>query len=182
LSLALETGDVRGAAIVRSNIAMAHLELDEDDQAEDLLSEALEGFRAVRDTYGIGRTLEQRAMIALRRRDTESAIVDLREGLSLSSSIGDTQTVVHTLAVVVAAVFARGDPYTAVMLGGADDAIRMAHRLDLSPLERKMVDESTEASRRALGGDFDEAWKAGAELGAAAAVELALTALVKRLE
>jgi hypothetical protein len=108
--------------------------------------------------------------------------VDLREGLSLSSSIGDTQTVVHTLAVVAAAVFARGDPHTAVMLGGAVDAIRTAHKLELSPLERQMVDVSTEAAHRALGNDFEEAWNAGAELGAAAAVELALTALVKQPE
>jgi hypothetical protein len=81
------------------------------------------------------------------------------------------------LAVVAAAVFARGDPYAAVMLAAADGALCTAHRFELGSLEREMVNESTQAARRVLGVRFEEAWKAGAELDVGAAVEHALTAL-----
>jgi predicted ATPase/class 3 adenylate cyclase len=177
LTLARENGDVRAASIVKSNMAIAHLNVSEDDRAAVLLSEALEGLRAVGDTYGIGGILLSKAIVALRRSDAESAAADLREGLSRSSSIGDTQTVAHTLAVVAAAVFARGDPYAAVMLAAADGALCTAHRFELGTLEREMVNESTQAARRVLGVKFEQAWKAGAELDVGAAVELALTAL-----
>jgi hypothetical protein len=40
-----------------------------------------------------------------------------------------------------------------------------------------MVDESTQAARRALGDTFEQAWQAGAELEVDAAVELALKTL-----
>ena len=95
----------------------------------------------------------------------------------MSSSIGDTQTVAHTLPVVVAAACVSGDPHTAVMLAAADDALCSAHRFELNPLERELLEESTQAARRALGDTFEEAWQSGTELDVSAAVELALTTL-----
>jgi tetratricopeptide (TPR) repeat protein len=177
LTLALENGDVRAASIVKSNMARAFIDINEDERAAVLLSEALEGLRSVGDVYGIGRILLDKAIVALRRGDAVSAAADLREGLSRSSSIGDTQTVAHTLAVVAVAVGARGDPEAAVMLAAADDALCTAHRFELGWLQRKMVDESTQAARRVLGDKFEQVWHAGAELEVGAAVELALTAL-----
>jgi predicted ATPase/class 3 adenylate cyclase len=177
LTLARESGDIRAAAIVKSNMASDFLEAGEDERAAVLFSEALEGLRAVGDTYGVGRTLLDKAIVALRRNDAEGAAADLREALRMSSSIGDTQTIAHTLPVVAAAVRARGDPYAAVMLAAADEALCTAHRFDLDSLERAMVDEATQAARRALGDTFEQAWRAGAELDVGAAVELALTTL-----
>jgi hypothetical protein len=63
------------------------------------------------------------------------------------------------------------------MLAAADDALSAAHRFELGSLVQEMVDESTEAARRALGDEFERAWRAGTELDAGAEVELALTTL-----
>jgi hypothetical protein len=95
----------------------------------------------------------------------------------MSSSIGDTQTLAHTLPVVAAAVWARGDPNAAVMLAAADDALCRAHRFELDSFEREMAGETTEATRRVLGDEFEQVWQAGTKLDVEAAVELALSSL-----
>jgi tetratricopeptide (TPR) repeat protein len=177
LTLAHESGDVRAAAIVKANMATALLEGGEDEPAAALFSEALEGLRAVGDTYGVGNVLLEKAIIAVRGGDAESAAADLREALRMSSSIGDTQTLAHTLPVVAAAVWARGDPNAAVMLAAADDALCRAHRFELDSFEREMADETTEATRRVLGDEFEQVWQAGTKLDVEAAVELALSSL-----
>jgi non-specific serine/threonine protein kinase len=182
LTLAHETGDVRAAGIVKSNIAFEFFESGDDERAALLWSESLEALRAVGDTYGVGSILGNTATVAIRRGDLENAVADLQEALELSSSIGDTQTVAHMLPVVAAAVCERGDPAAAAMLAAAADALCAAHRFDLAPFEREMIDEATEAGRRALGDEFEQARAAGAELDVDAAVELALKALGPKVE
>ncbi|TML17526.1 MAG: adenylate/guanylate cyclase domain-containing protein [Actinobacteria bacterium] len=177
LTLAEESRDARAVSIVKSNMAGALLEDGEDEPAAMLFLEALDGFQAIGDTYGVAAVRQNQAVVGLRRNDPEGAATNLREALRLSSSIGDTHSVAHTLALVVAAVYVRGDPYAAAMLAAADDALCSAHRFELYSLERKLVDESTLAARRALGDTFEQAWQAGAELDVGAAVELALTTL-----
>jgi predicted ATPase/class 3 adenylate cyclase len=177
LALARSSGDIRGAAIVKANLAEGFFEAGEDDEGTTLLSDAYEGLRAVGDTYGIASTLMSRATAALRRSDVESAAADLRESLRLSSSITDIQTIAQALAVAAAAVLARGDAHASTLLCAADDAICTAHRFELGPLERKVIAESIQAARSALGEEFEQAWLTGAKLDIGAAIELALSSL-----
>jgi predicted ATPase/class 3 adenylate cyclase len=177
LTLAEASGDKRAAAIVKGNIAGALLEAGEDDRAAVLLAESLEGLEAVGDTFGVARNLLDKAIIALRRNNADSAAAELRKALELSHSIGDTQTVAFGLAVAAAVVCARGDASAAVRLAAADDVLCRAHRFDLGVLLRELVEGSMQTARRALGDEFDEAWRAGTELDGSAAVDLALTSL-----
>jgi predicted ATPase len=178
LAIAESAGDVRGASIVRSNLAghglIRGLALD---KAAMLFEKALQGFRAISDTYAIGNTLMGIAYLDLLRDDVEGASVHARESLELSSSIGDTHTLVHSLVVAAATVLARGDARTAALLCAADEASCQAHGFELEPLERKLLDETVDAVQRSLGDGAEVAWASGVELDLDAAVVIALSAL-----
>jgi predicted ATPase/class 3 adenylate cyclase len=178
LEVAQAAGDVRGASIIKANIAYHRFVwgANPDDVAQ-LLEEALKGFESVGDTYAIANSLMNVASLELKRGEVEAASVHLRESLGLSRSLGDTHTLVHCLVVAAATVLAGGDETTCARLCAADEAAREAHGFELEALERKQFDETTTAVRRSLGDGADTEWAIGSELDLDAAVELALTAL-----
>ena len=92
LELALSGDDVRGAALVRSNIGSDLLAEGRDGPARILLEEALEGSRAAGDTAMIAACLSHLASLALRAGDLEAAAVDFRESLDSSPPLG-TRTI-----------------------------------------------------------------------------------------
>jgi predicted ATPase/class 3 adenylate cyclase len=177
LEIARESGDVRGAAVVTSNMAYPLIIGGDDERATELYEAALMGYRTVGDAYGAGVVLANIAMLALRRGDLETAAGHLRESLELSRSLQDAHTLAHTLATAAAAVLARGDAETAARLCAADDALCHAHHFELEALERELLDETVRTLRSTLGDAFTEVWAAGADLELASAVELALGSL-----
>jgi predicted ATPase/class 3 adenylate cyclase len=177
LELAIGSGDVRGAAVVRGSMG-AQLLFDGDESgARVLLEESLEGSRAVQDVYMIAISLSNLADLALRAGDLEKAAANLEESLKLFTSIGDTRDLVEVIAVSGAAVLALGDPNTSARLSAAAEALCRAHGFKLDPLNERMLDETVASSRAELGESFEEVWAEGAELDVVAAVELALRAL-----
>jgi tetratricopeptide (TPR) repeat protein len=177
LALAQESGDVRGTAIVKSNMAGFLLADGDEDRAAPLFAEALEGHRSVGDVYGIASCSASLAIVAFRLGDVEHAARNLSESLRLSSSIGDTHSLVPFLAYAVPVILARGDAVRSAQLCAAAGALSGAFGFELDPDDRRPLDETVAASRRALGERFDDAWAAGEELELPAAVELALQAL-----
>ena len=178
LKLAQATGDVRGASIVKSNVAFHQILWGGDrDQAASLLQEALEGFRAVGDTYAIGNSLMGVAALDLQRGDLDVARGRMRESLELSSSLGDAHTLVHSLVVVAATALARGDESACARLCAADEALCEAHGFELEQFERELFDETATVVRRSLAARADAEWAIGSELDLDAAVDLALRAL-----
>ena len=173
LTLAEASGDRRGAAIVKGNLASIRLAKGDNEQAEELLAEALEGHRALGDVYGIAACLSSLAKLALRHGDVEAAVSNVRESLALSHSIGDVLSLAEALSIAAATVLARGDPQTAARLCAADDALCSAHGFDPA----SMLDATARAAREAMNDGFDEVWAAGANLDLEAAVELAFSAL-----
>jgi non-specific serine/threonine protein kinase len=177
LGLAEASGDIRGAAIVKGNLASQLLVEGEDERAQALLEEALHGHRALGDVYGAATTLATFSTLAHRHGDLKLAAANLRESLQLSYSIRDTLTLSSTLAIVAALVVSLGDPHGAVRLCAADETLRNVHGFDLDLADRKLLEDTVAAAKTSLGDRFDEAWAAGVELDLDAAVDLALSAL-----
>jgi tetratricopeptide (TPR) repeat protein len=177
LGLAETSGDIRGAAIVKGNLASQLLVDGEDERAQVLLEEALRGHRALGDVYGAATTLASFSTLAHRHGDLRLAAANLRESLQLSYSIRDTLTLSSTLAVAAVLVASLGDTHTAVRLCAADESLRNLHGFDLDLADRNMLKASLAAAQARLGDSFDDAWAAGADLDLDAAVELALGAL-----
>jgi tetratricopeptide (TPR) repeat protein len=177
LALAQQSSDVRGASVVKSNMAWVLLADGDEERAAPLLEEALEGHRSVGDVYGTANCSANLALVALRRGDIEHAARNLTESLRLSSSIGDTHSLVPFLAYAVPVILARGDAVRSAQLCAAAGALCSAHGFELDPDDRRLLDDTVPAARRALGEGFEDAWAAGEELELPAAVELALQAL-----
>jgi predicted ATPase/class 3 adenylate cyclase len=178
LTLAEAAGDVRGAAVVKANIAYQRLVWGaEPDDVRPLLEEALAGERAIGDTYSVAISLMNIANLDLRDGDVDAALLRLRESLELSRSLGDTHTLVHTLAVAAAAVLARRDAGTCARLCAADEALCEAHGFELDEVERELLEETTRATRALLGATAAAEWAAGSELDLEQALDLALRAI-----
>ncbi len=177
LGLAEASGDLRGAAIAKGNLADIVLAEGDDKRAAALIKEALEGHRELGDTYGAATSLATLAVLARRHGDLEGAAVNLRESLELSHSIRNVLTLSWTLPLAAALVLARGDPYAAAGLCAADEELRRVHSIDLDLAERQLLDDTVDAAGNALGPGFEEAWAAGANLDLDATVDLALRAL-----
>ena len=101
----------------------------------------------------------------------------MRESLELSSSLGDTHTLVHSLVVAAATALARGDETTCARLCAADETLCEAHGFELEQMERELFDETVTAVRRSLDERAGAEWAIGSELDLDTAVELALRAL-----
>lgn len=174
LEIALESGDVRGAAVVRANLATDLRGQGEDQRARELLEEALAGGRIVGDDYMIAGCLLDLAELALETVALHEATAALRESLELYAAIGDTHDLAAAIALGAAAVLARGDASTSARLAAAATALCNSHGFVLDPRSRRRLDETLTTARSALGDRFEEAWRAGAELEPETAVELAL--------
>jgi predicted ATPase/class 3 adenylate cyclase len=175
--LAERSGDLRGAAIAKGNLADILLVEGDDDGAASLIDEALEAHRALGDVYGAASCLAGLAMLGHRHGDLDVATANLRESLQLSYSIRDTLTLSSTLAIAAALLLARGDAHTAARLCSADEVLRRVHGFSPELSEGQVLGDTVTALRSALGDGFDEAWAAGAVLDLDAAVDLALRAL-----
>jgi predicted ATPase/class 3 adenylate cyclase len=179
LGLAEASGDLRGAAIAKGNLADILLAEGNDERATALIEEALEAHRALGDIYGAATCLASLAVLAHRHGDLKGAAVNLHESLELSYSIRNVLTLSWTLTIAAALVLARGDALAAARLCAADEELRRVHSIDFDLSERQLLDDTVDAARSALGPGFEEAWAAGANLDLDATVDVALRALEK---
>jgi non-specific serine/threonine protein kinase len=176
LELALSTADVRGAAVVKSNMGFFLLTEGESDRATVLFEEALEASRLARDDLLIASCLANLCLIAFHAGNLERAGATLRESLKLYA-VGNARELLATLATGIDVVFALGDADTAARVCSAITTLCRQHGFRLDPTEQEGVDRTVDAARRDLGPAFEEAWRAGADLELEGAVKLALGAL-----
>jgi predicted ATPase/class 3 adenylate cyclase/Tfp pilus assembly protein PilF len=174
IDVAEAAGDARNVSLLKHNLGYLTEEGGNDEQAEALYEESLAGTRAIGDVYGTSATLGDLARLALRRGDRDEAAANLRESLELSRALGDTHSLAHTLTAAAATVLALSFARDAARICGAQDVLCKQHGFKLEPLERALLAETIEATRRALGGEFEGSWAAGTQLELGNAVELAL--------
>jgi predicted ATPase/class 3 adenylate cyclase len=179
LEIARAAGDARNVAVVTHNLGGQAAQAGDDEQAKALFEESLIGSRALGDAYGVAASVAELARLALRRGEPREAAAYLRESLELSQELRDTHSLAHTLTTTAATIFALGRAHEAVRICAADDALCKRHGFELETLERAMLAETVEATRSALGPDFDREWVAGTQLDVATAVERALEELAR---
>jgi tetratricopeptide (TPR) repeat protein len=170
--LAEESGDIRGASLLKLNEASRLLdETGDPDLVRSSCEEALERLRAIGDSYGVASALNGLAEVALRSGDTGAACAHLRESIELSRSIGDAQTLGFAFALVAAAAFERRYVDASAALWGAREALCKAHGFDTGV--EPWLDEIRTATRMHEE-SADAAWATGLQLDLDAAVRRAL--------
>ncbi|MFT7834595.1 BTAD domain-containing putative transcriptional regulator [Saccharothrix sp. BKS2] len=90
-----ELGDVRGLALARRNLALAHHRLGENELAAPVYLSALEGFRLAGDPVGQAYVLAQVAQIDLENGDQELAAGRLYEALDICREFGNQRVEVQ---------------------------------------------------------------------------------------
>ena len=131
------------------------------------------------DVFGMARSLVALADIAFRTGDPLTAVVDLREAIELSRSIGDVLTLTDELHLAVQLVIHLGADSDGARLAGALDAIRRARGIGPDPSREGAVEQAVDRVRGALGHGFDHEFDEGAQLDADDAGRLALEALLR---
>jgi len=100
----------------------------------------------------------------------------ITEGLRLSHELGYQQGYSWHLRGAVAQALALGQPERAAQLLGAEEALREAHAILISPDEREEYEQLVAAARAALG---EEAYAAAWAIGRAFSLEQALAPLTR---
>jgi hypothetical protein len=177
LALAEASGDRRGIAIVKSNLARQLLTRGEPQRAAQLTREAIDQQRAIGDVNALAWSLADVTLLSLREGKLEAAAASIRESLELSRSIGGALVLSVSLPVAAAVVLARGNAHGAARLCSADEALCSARGIGLEMEKGQLLHETALAARASLGDRFEEEWASGAELDSEAAIELALDAL-----
>ncbi|MBV8432636.1 MAG: MFS transporter [Solirubrobacterales bacterium] len=166
-----ELGDVRGQSRMCQNLAIAHEALGQVDRVTPLLEESIELARAAGDGMHLAQTLIELGKHLVFHRLGDSRTPELlREGLELSSALGERPHTIECFEVLAALCARTGTPVTGAELIGAAEAERERSGIDRKPDElplfeatiRELVDELgreayTRAVARGRGRDLDVA-------------------------
>jgi predicted ATPase/class 3 adenylate cyclase len=177
LEIANAAGDVRNVAMVTSNVGHHLLAAGDEAGAEVRFERALAISRQIGDTYMIGGTQDSIAELSFRRGDIERARTCAREAIDLLWSLRDLHSLVHAFVTAAAIANAVGRPREATRLGAADEALCRRHGFELEAESASLLDETNEATRAALGAEFEQLRKEGATLDLEGAIGMALEAL-----
>ena len=174
IALAEESGDRRGAAIAKGNLA-SHLMVVGDIRRAELLSrEALAAHRERGDVYGIAASLKNLATIAFLTGDVDVATRHLVESANLSLSIGDKLGLSAVLYQAAAIVLSEGETYDATRLLAANDRLMRETGFASGETDFPALGDVVGKARELLGRRFEDAWTAGSRLDLDSALHLAL--------
>ena len=174
IAIAEESGDLRGAAIAKGNLAKDRVFAGDADGATFLIQEALATHREQGDVYAVAQCLLDLATLALVRLDVDAAAREIGESMRLSRSIGDRLSLGAELYVTGAILVARGDADAAARLLGAKGRLARDGGFEVGAGDFPYLGDVAGEARELLGEDFERARAEGAELDLDAAVELAL--------
>ena len=153
-----------GTGYAMSGMAEAALACGDDGQAEQLLDQAEPLLRDAGPwflLYG----LYVRAVLALRRGDSDQAIAVIREqSRSASASFMTSSRLVYTLVPLAAAAILKGDAAWAARILGARDAV--TERTGITLVDDRVHDLREHAEREARARLGPERWAIGARRGA----------------
>lgn len=134
----------------------------EYEMSERLFEESLALQRSLGNDGAAFYSLSNLGMVALKRGNFEVALRRLREALELLEVVPNKPAMAATLEGLAAALNANGDSRRAARILGAASALREAIGAPLLPSDRADFDETTTATRNALGAaDFEAEWRVG---------------------
>ena len=150
----------------------------EYERAARYVEEALAGWKAVGDRWGIGRGLVVLGQIAHAAGDDERAAGYLRESLAVRQALGHKVSIATCLASLAGVAQAQGAPVRAARLYGAAEGLRDAVGTVIPPPERALYQQEVAHVRAQLNeATFHAAWEAGRALALEQAIAEALTAV-----
>src|SRR5437588_2311464 len=177
-----ELGDLRGQSVMCQNLAIVHELMGRPDEAMPLLEQSVELARAAGDGMHVAQTLVELGKHLVRHRLADARTPALlREGLELSSALGEQRQIIEGLEVLAAFSAFTGAPVIAAELIGAAEVERVRVDVTLKPDERPLLEATVGELERALGREACErARDRGAGRGLETAVAVALEATSRR--
>jgi predicted ATPase/DNA-binding CsgD family transcriptional regulator len=177
---ALESlGAAASAAEAATALAAALRAQGDERRARDLLDRALETYRRVRDSRGLGTALREVAAVAEDAEDLDAADRALRESLRLFDTIGELSELPSSLEAFALLLLrtSPGQQPRVVRLLAAADGLRRSIGAVVPEDRAGVVQETLEVLRGRLHWTgFATAWAEGMRLSAPAAVAEALAA------
>jgi hypothetical protein len=178
LRLARESADERAVAIITGNLGYLALVEGREEDAEALLTTALELERAGGRPAGAAETVVNLALLALRRGDVTAAAERVAESLNLFRTAGTESGMYEALLLAAVAIERRGDLRTSLQLQASVRTHASARAYDLSAGEVELADEGLARIRGTLPAEeFAGEWSRGEQLHLDAAVTAALKSL-----
>lgn len=175
-----ELGDVRGQSVMCQNLAIVHESLGEVDQATPLLEQSVELARTAGDGMHVAQTLVELGKHLVQHRPADPrAPALLREGLELSSALGERRQTVESFEVLAALCARAGAPVTGAELIGAAEAERERSGIDRKPDELALF----EATERELTDELGiENYARARARGSSRSLDIAVAVALKAIE
>jgi predicted ATPase len=175
-----ELGDVRGQSVMCQNLAIVHESLGEVDQATPLLEQSVELARAAGDQMHVAQTLVELGKHLVQHRSADPRAPELlREGLELSSALGEQRQTVESLEVLAALCARTGTPVTGAELIGAAEAARERSGTDRKPDELALFEATAHELTEELG---VESYMRARARGRSRSLDIAVAVALKSIE
>jgi tetratricopeptide (TPR) repeat protein len=147
-----ELGDVRGQSVMSQNLAIVYESLGDVEEATPLLEQSVELARAAGDGMHLAQTLVELGKHLVQHRPSDPRAPELlREGLELSSALGERRQTVEGLEVLAALCARTAAPVTGAELIGAADAERERSGTERKPDELALFETTTRELTDELG-------------------------------
>jgi predicted ATPase/DNA-binding CsgD family transcriptional regulator len=176
-SLGPEVRDRRVAGNLLIFSALSAISQGELERASVLSEEGLQLFREIRDVQGIGHSLNNLGLNAIMLHDYDGAARLLRENLRVAREADYKLAIQYSLYGLGIAAAAQSHPARAARLWGAEEAMREAFGIRITPLARSTTNyEAYVATARSQLDEatFEAAWSEGRTMNTHEAVEYAL--------
>lgn len=141
LAIRQELEDPIGIAMALDNLGMVAAHQEDCKTARSLLEQSLALKREAGDLAGIGATLQYLGLTAQIAGDREQAFALFTQGLELLQSAGNRSGAVQALESLAHLAVEQGLLERAARLYGAVEALRKAIGMQLTPLERKKLEQ-----------------------------------------
>jgi predicted ATPase/DNA-binding CsgD family transcriptional regulator len=176
-ALRRELADPQATGFLLIFLGMVALDEGDHDRAVTLLEESLTLNQDLGDVRGVAMCLTFLGTTVLERGDAERAAALYEEDMRLLRGLRDKTGTAYGLRGLAGVATSRGEPARAGRLWGAEEALREAAGLSLSPFERSHPDyEGYQAAARSQLDEaaWEAAWSEGRAMTPEEAIEYAL--------
>ena len=159
LALYEKVGDTRGAAYALRTLAFSLLQMGKVDEANDVISRAIEAMRLQGDSVGVASCLSLQGLSAYTRRDYRSGRALYAQALAAYRALGDEAAIASTLGNFAELEFADGQASQALQFVNESLVVRARgkERTDLT------IDLNNSCAYHIALGELDEARESAQE-------------------
>ena len=149
-----EMSDVRGQSVAYHNMAVAHAQIGQIDEAISLAAKSVELARLTGSSFHVAeRVMAFVGVLVYHRPDDPRLLPLLREGFQLATSIGDRLRLVEFLELTAALTGRKGAQALGSALFGAAEAERKRIHVEPAPDDSRHYETTVHLLQQALGVD-----------------------------